>query len=103
MISQQLILKDKRKCAYSLSNSGNGTNTIHHEKLAEKVFAIKGTVETDALFITIDETPLTKRQLQNRITHYGKKASIKDVKCSCHTFRHTFAKISVNMGLEYLN
>jgi integrase/recombinase XerD len=68
------------------------------KNLLKKYIAIRGTVETDALFITIDETPLTKRQLQNRITQYGKKANIKDVRCSCHTFRHTFAKMSVKNG-----
>ncbi len=63
-----------------------------------KYIAIRGVLETDALFVTIDNTPLTKRQLQSRITHYGREADIDDVRCSCHTFRHTFAKMSVQNG-----
>ncbi|MBD7965378.1 tyrosine-type recombinase/integrase [Fictibacillus norfolkensis] len=64
----------------------------------KKYIAIRGVIETDALFITIDNTPLTKRQLQARITFYGREASIDNVRCSCHTLRHTFAKLSVQNG-----
>lgn len=61
--------------------------------------AIRGTIiDCDALFVTIDETPLTKRQLQNRIKIYGRDAGITNVRCSPHTFRHTFAKLSVKNG-----
>nr|WP_238458108.1 tyrosine-type recombinase/integrase [Alkalihalobacterium alkalinitrilicum] len=70
------------------------------KNLLKKYIAIRGTVKTDALFVTIDGTPLTKRQLQNRVTYYGNKAKIKDVRCSCHTFRHTFAKLSVKGGAD---
>ncbi|UZJ78296.1 tyrosine-type recombinase/integrase [Fictibacillus sp. KU28468] len=63
-----------------------------------KYIAIRGVIETDALFVTIDNTPLTKRQLQGRITQYGRDASIDDVRCSCHTMRHTLAKMSVQNG-----
>jgi integrase/recombinase XerD len=64
----------------------------------KRYLAIRGVLETDALFITIDEEPLTKRQLQNRVTKYGRMADIKGVRCSCHTFRHTMAKMSVKAG-----
>lgn len=61
--------------------------------------ALRGTIiDCDALFVTIDDTPLTKRQLQNRISNYGKCAKIDNVRCSPHTFRHTFAKLSVKNG-----
>ncbi len=70
------------------------------KSLFKKYLSIRGTVETDALFITIDGTPLTKRQLQNRITKYGELAQIQNVRCSCHTFRHTFAKLSVKAGAD---
>ncbi|MBR7798293.1 tyrosine-type recombinase/integrase [Agaribacter marinus] len=69
-------------------------------KLLKKYLAVRGTVENDYLFITIDETPLSKRQLQNRITKYGKDAKIEGVRCSAHTFRHTFAKLSVKAGAD---
>ncbi|MEK4284023.1 MULTISPECIES: tyrosine-type recombinase/integrase [Ureibacillus] len=64
----------------------------------KKYVAIRGTVDTEYLFITQDETPMSKRQLQNRIAIIGKKANIKNVRCSPHTFRHTFAKLSVMNG-----
>lgn len=64
----------------------------------KKYIAIRGYVESDALFVTIDNTPLSKRALQNRIEKYGKEAQLKGVRCSCHTFRHTFAKLSVQQG-----
>lgn len=64
----------------------------------KKYIAIRGSVECDALFITIDETPLTRRGVQQRIERYGVLADLKGIRCSCHTFRHTFAKLSVQQG-----
>jgi integrase/recombinase XerD len=64
----------------------------------KKYIAIRGYVETDALFVTIDQTPLANKGVQERITKYGDLAKIKDVRCSPHTFRHTFAKLSVQQG-----
>lgn len=64
----------------------------------KKYIAIRGYVESDALFVTIDGTSLTRRGIQNRVEKYGVLAGIKGVRCSCHTFRHTFAKLSVQQG-----
>jgi len=64
----------------------------------KKYIAIRGYVESEALFVTVDGTRLTKRGIQQRIVKYGKMAKIKDVRCSPHTFRHTFAKLSVQQG-----
>ncbi|MCU9602107.1 tyrosine-type recombinase/integrase [Pallidibacillus thermolactis] len=64
----------------------------------KKYVTIRGQVDTDYLFITQDNTPMSKRQVQNRIKHYGEMAKIKNVRCSPHTFRHTFAKLSVMNG-----
>ena len=65
-----------------------------------KYIAVRGEVANDALFVTIDNTPLTIRQVQERIKIYGRKANIKGVRCSPHTFRHTFAKMSVQNGAD---
>lgn len=71
------------------------------KSLLKKYLHIRGRIEdTDALFLTIDGTPMSKRQLQNRITFYGRKAAIQGVRCSAHTFRHTFAKLSVKAGAD---
>ncbi|MEH6943668.1 tyrosine-type recombinase/integrase [Bacillus sp. JJ722] len=64
----------------------------------KKYLKIRGTCETDALFVTLDSTPLSKRQIQNRLSAYGEEAKIKNVRCSPHTFRHTFAKLCVKQG-----
>ncbi len=61
----------------------------------QKYIQIRGVMETDSLFVTLDGEPMSKRQFQNRVKFYGKQADIKGVRCSCHTFRHTFAKLSV--------
>ncbi|MCY8348057.1 tyrosine-type recombinase/integrase [Bacillus haynesii] len=65
-----------------------------------KYVQIRGDVPNEALFVTIDNTPLTIRQVQNRLRQYGRKANIKNVRCSPHTFRHTFAKMSVQNGAD---
>ncbi|WP_227939716.1 tyrosine-type recombinase/integrase [Alkalihalobacillus deserti] len=64
----------------------------------QKYIQLRGVMETDALFVTLDGKQKSKRQFQNRVTFYGKQAGIKGVRCSCHTFRHTFAKLSVKNG-----
>ncbi|WP_394175615.1 tyrosine-type recombinase/integrase [Guptibacillus hwajinpoensis] len=64
----------------------------------KKYIQIRGVLSTDALFITLEGEPMTKRQFQNRVTHHGKKANLTGVRCSCHTFRHTFAKMAVKQG-----
>jgi integrase/recombinase XerD len=64
----------------------------------KKYINIRGSIETNALFVTVDSNPLSKRGLQNQIKKYGNEAGIKGVRCSPHTFRHTFAKLSVQNG-----
>lgn len=68
------------------------------KKQLKKYISIRGVVESDTLFVTIDGTPLLRRSVQQRIDIYEVKAKIKDVRCSPHTFRHTFAKLSVQQG-----
>ncbi|MGD6964073.1 tyrosine-type recombinase/integrase [Fictibacillus phosphorivorans] len=63
-----------------------------------KWLAVRGDLATEALFVTVDNTPLSKRQIQSRVTHYGGKSKIKGVRVSCHTLRHTFAKLCVVNG-----
>lgn len=63
-----------------------------------KYLVIRGALETDALFATIDGGPLSKHTIQLMIHKYCKEANIKGVRCSPHTFRHTFAKLSVLNG-----
>ncbi|WP_077603671.1 tyrosine-type recombinase/integrase [Oceanobacillus sojae] len=67
-------------------------------KLLRKYMRIRGRSETDYLFITHDDTKMSRRAVQNRIEKYGRMANIKNVRSSPHTFRHTFAKMSVRNG-----
>ncbi|WP_018933300.1 tyrosine-type recombinase/integrase [Gracilibacillus lacisalsi] len=64
----------------------------------EKWIAVRGVAECTSLFTTIDGTPLSKKQVQNRISYYGSKSGVTGVRISPHTFRHTFAKLSVKSG-----
>lgn len=59
---------------------------------------IRGTCETDALFVTLEGTAMKRNSLQKIVAQYGNKAGIKGVRCSPHTMRHTFAKLSVMNG-----
>ena len=65
-----------------------------------KYVQLRGDLDHDTLFVTIDNTPLTGRQVQEQIAFYGRRAGITDVRCSPHTFRHTFAKMSVQNGAD---
>lgn len=64
----------------------------------DKYVRLRGDLDTNVLFVTIDNTPITRRQVQDRIKHYGKMAGLKHIRVSPHTFRHTFAKMSIMNG-----
>jgi integrase/recombinase XerD len=70
------------------------------QKQLRKYLSVRGNVEENALFVSIDNERLSKRQLQNLISKYGKRAGITNVRCSPHTFRHTMAKLSVQSGAD---
>lgn len=61
---------------------------------------IRGNVDNEFLFVNIDDEPLQIRAVQSAIAKYGRKAGIENVRCSPHTFRHTFAKLSVQNGAD---
>ena len=44
------------------------------------------------LFLKSSGMPPSCGQVYRRIRHFGRKAGVEDVRCSPHTFRHTFAK-----------
>jgi site-specific recombinase XerD len=52
----------------------------------------------DLVFLTKDGWQLTKNRVQKMIDRYGKKASIKGVRCSPHTLRHTGAIMFLRNG-----
>lgn len=64
----------------------------------KRYLKLRGTCETNHLFVTLDGTAMKRNALQKIVAKYGKKANIKGVRCSPHTLRHTFAKLSVMNG-----
>lgn len=46
----------------------------------------------DKVFLNPNGLPLTKNGIQQMLRRYGQRAGISGVRCSPHTFRHTFAK-----------
>jgi len=61
---------------------------------------VRGKLEHDVLFVNIDNQPIAIRAIQQFISKYGRVAGIKNVRCSPHIFRHTFAKMSVQNGAD---
>lgn len=68
------------------------------KRVLRKYIAVRGDVRNDYLFINLNNDPLGIKGLQTNIAKYGRLAGIKNVRCSPHTFRHTFAKMSVQNG-----
>ncbi len=50
------------------------------------------TQKVSRLFLSDDGLPLTRSGIQQMLRRCGKRAGISGVRCSPHTFRHTFAK-----------
>ena len=50
------------------------------------------------LFLTADGRPMTKNRVEAILSIYGKKAGIKGVRVSPHTFRHTGAVAFLRNG-----
>lgn len=52
----------------------------------------RGDLEHDYLWVNLDNKPFKDSGIRIMISRYCKAAGIRDVQCSCHTFRHTMAK-----------
>ena len=53
---------------------------------------------TNQLFLLDNGLPLKKRAVQSMLTRLGRRVGISGVRCSPHTFRHTFAKQYLMQG-----
>lgn len=69
-------------------------------KILKRYLEVRGESDVDNVFITQDDGKLSNKSIQDRIKIYGRRANIKGVRCSPHTFRHTFAKMSVMNGAD---
>lgn len=52
----------------------------------------RGAVQHEYLWTNLDNQPFDSGGIRAMVTRYCKKAQIKGIQCSCHTFRHTMAK-----------
>lgn len=68
------------------------------DKHLREYVRIRGLLDVDEVFVTIDNTPMTPRQIQWRIKEHGLASGVQGVRVSPHTFRHTFAKFYVMNG-----
>src|SRR5690625_2084052 len=66
----------------------------------KRYIAARDDSPVDWLFITVDDEKMNRDSVRNRIAKYGRMAGIDNVRCSPHTFRHTFAKMSVQNGAD---
>ncbi|MED3624669.1 tyrosine-type recombinase/integrase [Neobacillus thermocopriae] len=87
-----------------IDGKGNKERFVPIQKTMKKQLSIylqvRGELDTNILFVNIDNEPLAIRAIQTNIARYGRMAGIKNVRCSPHTFRHTFAKMSVQNGAD---
>ena len=67
-------------------------------RVIKRYLKARGDSFVSALFITHDDGKLSRKAVQDRISKYGRMAGIENVRCSPHTFRHTFAKMCVQNG-----
>lgn len=67
-------------------------------RVLQRYLEARGTAESDALFVTVDGTRISKRYVQELIQNYGEMAHIRDVRVSPHSFRHTMAKYYILAG-----
>lgn len=58
----------------------------------------RGTSPVPYVFISQDDRKMARKSVQERIAKYGRMACVDNVRNSPHTFRHTFAKMSVQNG-----
>jgi len=58
----------------------------------EKYIQLRGRLPHDFLFVSIDNEPISPRQVQDQIAFNGRRASLEGVRCSPDTFRAHFRK-----------
>lgn len=65
----------------------------------KKYLRVRGDISGNPyLFVSNDDQPMKRRNVQERLVVYGKKAKLEGVRVSPHTFRHTFAKMYIMRG-----
>lgn len=68
------------------------------ERHLREYVKIRGVLDHDFLFVNIDNEPWRLRSMQEMITFAGRDANIRGVRCSAHTFRHSFSRMYIVNG-----
>ncbi|MDD2621270.1 MAG: tyrosine-type recombinase/integrase [Syntrophomonadaceae bacterium] len=67
------------------------------KRVIKEYLAVRGESLTEALFITLDQRPIDRRTVQDRLALLAKKAGVTK-QSSPHIWRHTFAKYYILNG-----
>ena len=85
-----------------INGKGAKLRLVPIQKKARRVLTnylkIRGHSPSPYLFITQDDGKMSRKAVQDRLAKYGRMSNITNVRNSPHTFRHTFAKMSVKNG-----
>jgi len=68
------------------------------KRVLNRYLKARGESPVPFLFITNHDRQMSRKAVQDRIAKYGRMSNISNVRNSPHTFRHTFAKMSVQNG-----
>lgn len=88
----------KKSSIFIRKGKGQKSRTVYFgaetRKLVSKYLSFTGIEDEESnLILNQDGQSLRPRTIQERISDYAKAANITGVRCSPHTFRHTFAKM----------
>ena len=65
----------------------------------KKYLRVRGDIPGNPyLFVSMEDQPMQRRNVQERLCIYGSKAKLEGVRVSPHTFRHTFARMYITRG-----
>lgn len=70
------------------------------KRILKRYIEARGASPVDWLFLSVDDKQMNRDSVRRRIEKYGRTANITNVRCSPHTFRHTFAKMAVQNGAD---
>jgi integrase/recombinase XerD len=61
----------------------------------------RGVLESDTLFVSVENAPINPRTVQERLKHYGLVSKVEnEVTVSPHAFRRTFCRLKVEAGVN---
>jgi integrase/recombinase XerD len=64
----------------------------------KRYIKVRGELHHDYLWISREDNPISRKNVQDRLKQYGELAGISNKRVSPHTFRHTCAKLYITGG-----